>query len=113
MNHLKMHFQLEQVSHKQKTSYFPLYWLFSRDPYFMVYKNPHLTQCSISFPTNPLNNQVAFFIAHMFPTVVFMYKLEDLPLKPNVYPEIIHLIGFSIINHQFWDTTIFGNTQCI
>ena len=28
------------------------------------------------------------------------------------FPQIIHgLIGFSIINHPFWGTTIFGNTH--
>ena len=28
------------------------------------------------------------------------------------YPQLIHgLIGCSIINHPFWGTTIFGNTQ--
>ena len=28
-----------------------------------------------------------------------------------VVPQIIHSIGFSIINHPFWGTPIFGNTQ--
>ena len=27
------------------------------------------------------------------------------------YPQIIHCNGFSIINHPFWGTPIFGNTQ--
>ena len=26
------------------------------------------------------------------------------------YPQIIHFIGFSIINHPFWGTHIFGET---
>ena len=35
-------------------------------------------------------------------------------LKPKwMFPKIVVLIRFSIINHQFWDTTIFGNTQII
>ena len=28
-------------------------------------------------------------------------------------PKIIHLIGFSIINHPIWVTTIFGNTNML
>ena len=33
--------------------------------------------------------------------------------KNKGYPQIIHLIRFSIINHPFWGTTIFGNTQMV
>ena len=36
-------------------------WLVNRDPYFMVYYNPHITGARISSPTNPLNNQGPFF----------------------------------------------------
>ena len=32
--------------------------------------------------------------------------------KNNGTPKTSILIGFSIINHPFWGTTIFGNTQC-
>ena len=31
--------------------------------------------------------------------------------KNNGTPKSSILIGFSIINHPFWDTPIFGNTQ--
>ena len=31
--------------------------------------------------------------------------------KNGVTPKSSILIGFSIINHPFWDTPIFGNTQ--
>ena len=31
--------------------------------------------------------------------------------KRNGTPKSSILIGFSIINHPFWDTTIFGNTH--
>ena len=31
--------------------------------------------------------------------------------KNNGTPKSSILIGFSIINHPFWDTTIFGNTH--
>ncbi len=40
----------------------------------------------------------------------------DMGVSKNrgVSPQIIHLfIGFSIINHPFWGTPIFGNTQII
>ena len=29
------------------------------------------------------------------------------------YPQIIHFIGFSTINHPFWGTPIFGNTHIL
>ena len=38
--------------------YFPVYWLFNRDPYFMVYYNP-IYLGSISSPINP--KQPVFF----------------------------------------------------
>ena len=31
------------LSHGKKNSYFPLYWLAKRDPYFMNYYNPYIT----------------------------------------------------------------------
>ena len=33
--------------------------------------------------------------------------------KSWVFPQIIILIGFSIINHPFWGTTIFRNTHIV
>ena len=33
--------------------------------------------------------------------------------KNNGIPKSSILIGFSIINHPFWDTPIFGNTQML
>ncbi len=44
----------------------------------------------------------------------FFATCEDMGVSKNrgVSPQIIHLfIGFSIINHPFWGTTIFGNTH--
>ena len=36
----------------------------------------------------------------------------DVSENSGFYPQIIHLlIGFSIIDHPFWGTTIFGNTH--
>ena len=40
-----------------------------------------------------------------------MCNLEMDVSKNSGTPQIIHLIGFSIINHPFWGTPIFGNTQ--
>ena len=35
--------QCHHLSHEKKKSCFPLNWLFHRDPYVMVYHNPHIT----------------------------------------------------------------------
>ena len=36
----------------------------------------------------------------------------DVSENSGISPQIIHfLIGFSITNHPFWGTTIFGNTD--
>ena len=39
-------------------------------------------------------------------TLLFYYMDVS---KNSGIPQIIHLIGFSIINHPFWGTTIVGN----
>ena len=41
-----------------------------------------------------------------------MWVNVDVSENSGFSPQIIHgLIGFSTINHPFWDTTIFGNTH--
>ena len=35
--------QVVQHEPRKKPSYFPLYWMVNRDPYFMVYYNPYIT----------------------------------------------------------------------
>ena len=35
----------------------------------------------------------------------------DASENSGVSPQIIHFLGFSIINHPFWGTPIFGNTH--
>ena len=48
----------------KKTSYVPWYWLFNRDPYFMVYFNPHIAGQKNSLYIYTLNNRLGpFFIA--------------------------------------------------
>ena len=42
------------------------------------------------------------------------YQIIKLGVSKNrVTPKSSILIGFSIINHPFWDTTIFGNTHLV
>ena len=49
---------------RKTTSYFPLYWLFNMDRYFMVYENyPHITNYVVESPIYP--KQVVFFLAHI------------------------------------------------
>ena len=47
---------------RKKPSYFPLYWLFNKDPYRLLQSPIYLG--SLSSPTNPLNDQGFLFLAH-------------------------------------------------
>ena len=68
-----------------KNSHFPVYWLFNRDPYNGLWK------------TSPYN---------CAGTIPYMGVSEN-----SGTPKSSILIGFSIINHPFWGTPIFGNTH--
>ena len=52
------------LSHEKK-NYFPLYWLFNRDPYDGLLHSPH--NCVVCHPLYTLRNQGPFFIAHFTP----------------------------------------------
>ena len=50
-------------------------------------------------------------LGHMRFILVYIYIFLDVSENSGFSPQIIHgLIGFSIIDHPFWGTPIFGNT---
>ena len=60
------------------------------------------------------------FSLHILPHVRYLRSMKIraslqyvLGVSKNGGTPIIHLIGFSIINHPFWDTPIFGNTLLV
>ena len=52
------------------------------------------------------------FWANSFGKSVNIFPILDMGVSKNSgTPKSSILLGFSIINHPFWDTTIFGNTH--
>ncbi len=92
---------------KSKNSYFPLYWLFYRGPYNSLLQSLYNPTNQLVFSrispwgTRPRNRSFRHRVKHR--------KSRNLG-KP---PKSSILIRFSIINHPFWGTPIFGNTHII
>ena len=79
--------------------------------------------CLLSFTLHPINkNQTADWEGCMSLLITMISQSQNIPnlirlsLEMDVSensgtPKSSILIGFSITNHPFWDTPIFGNTQ--
>ena len=98
------------------------YLLFNRDPYNGFWDSPHTWVVFMPYIT--LDNQGPFFIAQIDIDLLSRHPKQQKNtafLKESVHymgvsenrgtPKSSILIGFSIINHRFWGTPIFGNTH--
>ena len=59
---------------------------------------------------------ISKYIHHSLCVILWLVKVMTLLygwFRKEWYPQIIHLTGFSIINHPFWGTPIFGNPHIL